>query len=177
MHIVLVGNTGSGKTTLAKALQERLDLPLVSSGEVARELSESDPTTNLALQQGAMAPEAAMRTAVRTRIEQADLKRGGWILDGFPRSTEQLICLMQWTVALPSFIYLEVDTWVCIERLLSRKRDHDNPDAIGRRLQHFEQHTQPMLTTLSEGGVLDVIQQADFRSVDEIVAKIESRQS
>lgn len=154
MHIVVTGNTGSGKTAVSKALAAEFEIPLVSSGDIAREMSQADVTTDLALQQGEMAPEAAMRVAVRARLEEADAKRGGWILEGFPRSTEQLICLMQWTAALPTFIHIDVATWTCIERLLARQRTHDNPDSIGRRLKHFENETVPMITILLEAGIL-----------------------
>lgn len=157
MHIVLIGNTGSGKTTLAKALTEELDLPLISSGRVARQLSESDPATDLALKQGAMAPEQSMRHAIRTELEAAEVQRGCWILDGFPRSVEQLVCLMQWTSGMPAFFYLDIEPWVCIERLAARQRVDDNPDSIARKFTSFEEKTMSMVAMLEGGGVLHTL--------------------
>lgn len=154
MHIVLIGNTGSGKSTLARLLHDRFDLPVISSGEIARELSESDPATDLALKQGSMAPEQAMRSMVRSRIEAADLERGGWILDGFPRTVEQLICLSYWSAAMPTYFYLDVPVWTCLERLVARRRPDDNPDAIARKLESFDLKTHPMLSILDDGGLL-----------------------
>lgn len=157
MNVVLVGNTGSGKTTVSRALTEHVALPLISSGAIAREMSESDAATDLALKAGNMAPEAAMRVAVRRQIEATELQHGGWILDGFPRTVAQLICLMQWTTALPLFVNLEVETWVCVERLTARARADDNPDAIARKLVSYQENTQPMLNILEDGGILHTV--------------------
>lgn len=154
MHVCLIGNVGSGKSTLAEQLAESLNMPLVSSAQIAYELASGDPTTRLALKQGAMAPEHSMRSAIKAALEAAEIQHGGWILDGFPRSIEQLVCLMQWSSALPVFVYLELDSWTCMERMVMRARDDDNPDAIARRLHYFETHVQPMLSVLEDGGVL-----------------------
>lgn len=171
MHVVLVGNTGSGKTTVAKLLESRLNVPRVSSGDIARYLAEFDPSTKLALDAGAMAPEKAMQLQIRQRIEAADVQHGGWVLEGFPRMIEQLICLMQWTSALPHFVYLDVPAWVAIERLTARGRPDDNPHSIAEKLKSFDENTQPMLQILEDGGVLHHIG-VDGRPPDEIVDEI-----
>lgn len=157
VNIVLIGRTGSGKSTLGGELERDLSLPHIASGEIARELGLTDPSTSLALQQGAMAPEASMRARIRQEIESAELSAGGWILDGFPRMTEQVICLMQWTTQLPLFVYLDLEPWLCIERLTARGRPDDNPDSIARKLASFSEKTQPMLELLEGGGVLHTI--------------------
>lgn len=157
MHLVLSGNTGSGKSTLAAELGARLKLPVISSGSVARELAKSDAATDLALRLGAMAPEQAMRAEIRAKIEAADVQRGGWILDGFPRSVEQLICLLQWSAAMPCFVHIELNEWTCIERLISREREFDNPDAIVRRMESYRAQTTRMVDVLHSGGVLTFV--------------------
>lgn len=172
MHYVLIGPTGSGKSVVAAVLSAYTQLPVIASGDIARDLSDNDPSTRQALHQGAMAPEAAMRAAVQTHIENADQTYGGWILDGFPRSIEQLICLSQWSSAMPSYVLLEVEPWVCVERLIARERADDNPDAIARRLESFETKTQPMLSMLDGGGVLHVVHNASAKPTDVIVREI-----
>jgi adenylate kinase len=154
MHIVLLGMTGSGKTTVASMLSERLNVPRVSSGDIARSLAQEDPHTYVALEKGKMAPEAAMRHAIRVALEEADIGTGGWILEGFPRSIAQLVCLMDWTSALPCFVHVDASEWSVIERLTSRRRDDDTPDAIERRMTDFRQNVAPVLTALGGGGVL-----------------------
>lgn len=154
MNIVLIGRTGSGKTTVAASLTEHLNVPYISSGDIARDMARGDPATDMALRQGAHAPEEAMRSAVRDALEQGDAQHGGWILEGFPRMVAQLVCIMQWTVSLPTFVYLDTPEWVCIERLTARKRPDDNADSIARKLQSFKENTLPVVDVLEEGGVL-----------------------
>jgi adenylate kinase len=154
MHICLLGMTGSGKTTVASLLAERLNVPAISSGDIARGLAHDDPHTFIALEKGKMAPENAMRAAVRQRLEESDVRSGGWVLEGFPRSVAQLVCLMDWTAALPVFVHIDVTEWAVIERLTSRRRDDDTPDAIERRIADFHANVVPVLAVLESGGVL-----------------------
>lgn len=158
MHLVLLGLSGSGKTTVGRLLSKELGVPLLSSGDVARELARNDPTTRLALEKGALAPEQTMRARIQQLVEAADAEHGGWVLDGFPRSVEQLVCLMQWTAALPDFAYLDVPLWTCLERLVGRKREHDTPEAIARRFAQWDQDTHQVVSLLDEGGVLQTFQ-------------------
>lgn len=154
MHIVILGATGSGKTTLARSLASELGIQLISSGAIARDLSMRDTATDLALKQGALAPEHAMRTAIRHELEKADATHNSWVLDGFPRSVEQLVCLTQWTRAMPVYLNMNCKTWTLIERLAERGRYDDNPDAVGRKLQSYLEDTIPAIEILREAGVL-----------------------
>lgn len=166
-NIVIIGKTGSGKTTVGKQLAQKLDLPHLSSGDIARDMARDDPSTKQALDHGLMAPEAAMRAAIKQELEKAVQTKGGFILDGFPRTVGQLICVLKWIGADVEFFHLQIDDIDAILRLLSRNREDDNPDAIARKLENFETETQPLiriaqpieifaLTTVSE--IVDTIQ-------------------
>jgi adenylate kinase len=113
-----------------------------------------------------------MRHAVRSELESMDMQRGGWILEGFPRDTAQLIALMTWTAALPTFVYLQAEPWGIIERLLGRQRADDTPDAIARRFADFEAKTQPVLEILEGGGVLHTIPDVDQLAATVVVQKV-----
>lgn len=173
IHIVLMGVSGAGKTTVARLLSEHYRVPHVGSGDIARALADHDPHTYVALEKGQMAPEEAMRAEVRQALERADLEDGGWILEGFPRDMAQLVCLMDWTVALPAFVHLDAKAWTVIERLTSRRRDDDTPDAIARRLVDFEQNVRPVLDVLAAGGVLKTAQVESFPNPDALARYIE----
>ncbi|MBV9925854.1 MAG: adenylate kinase [Acidobacteria bacterium] len=90
--IVLMGAPGAGKGTQARLLQERLRLPQISTGDMFRALMKTE--TPLAeelrplLTLGRLVPDELTIRVVRERTAQADC-RGGYILDGFPRTTAQ----------------------------------------------------------------------------------------
>ena len=94
--IVLMGAPGAGKGTQARLLQERLHLPQISTGDMFRALKEQN--TPLAeevralMQAGKLVPDDVTIRVVRERTSRDDAK-GGYILDGFPRTPAQATML------------------------------------------------------------------------------------
>lgn len=94
--IVLMGAPGAGKGTQARLLQERLHLPQISTGDMFRALKEQN--TPLAeevralMQAGKLVPDDVTIRVVRERTARDDC-RGGYILDGFPRTPAQATML------------------------------------------------------------------------------------
>jgi adenylate kinase len=90
--IVLIGPPGSGKGTQARLLQERMGLPQISTGDMFRALLKTEsPLANELrpiLASGTLVPDELTTRIVRERTAQAD-SRGGYVLDGFPRTTVQ----------------------------------------------------------------------------------------
>jgi adenylate kinase len=91
-----MGAPGAGKGTQARLLQERLNLPQISTGDMFRALKEAQ--TPLAaevralMQAGQLVPDDLTIRVVRDRTSQNDCK-GGYILDGFPRTPAQAAML------------------------------------------------------------------------------------
>ena len=96
--IVLMGAPGAGKGTQARLLQERLQLPQISTGDMFRALKEQN--TPLAaevraiMQAGTLVPDDVTIQAVRERTSRDDCNRG-YVLDGFPRTPAQALMLDQ----------------------------------------------------------------------------------
>src|SRR3712207_1520106 len=90
--VVLMGPPGSGKGTQARLLQERLGLPQVSTGDMFRAMKEAQ--TPLAervraiLAAGTLVPDELTTQMVEERTSRRDC-RGGYVLDGYPRTTGQ----------------------------------------------------------------------------------------
>lgn len=94
--IVLMGAPGAGKGTQARLLQERLNLPQISTGDIFRALKTAH--TPLAqevreiMERGQLVPDDLTIRVVKERTSQEDA-RHGYILDGFPRTPEQAASL------------------------------------------------------------------------------------
>ena len=94
--IVLMGAPGAGKGTQARLLQERLNLPQISTGDLFRALKVVQ--TPLAqevraiMEKGQLVPDEVTIALVRERTSQPDC-RNGYILDGYPRTTAQAASL------------------------------------------------------------------------------------
>ena len=100
--VLLIGAPGAGKGTQARLLQERLDFPQISTGDIFRALSKSD--TPLARQMkeilaaGQLISDNLVVQVVEDRTSQDDCQNG-YILDGFPRTTVQAEKLEELAVA------------------------------------------------------------------------------
>ena len=84
--IVLMGAPGAGKGTQARLLQERMNLPQISTGDMLRALAAEDIHTTQA--SGRLISDDVVIGMVRKRTASEDCKKG-YVLDGFPRTTVQ----------------------------------------------------------------------------------------
>jgi adenylate kinase len=94
--IVLMGAPGAGKGTQARLLQERLNLPQISTGDIFRALKTAQTTlaheVREIMKRGQLVPDDLTIQLVKERTAQDDA-RNGYILDGFPRTPAQAASL------------------------------------------------------------------------------------
>ncbi len=92
--LVLLGPPGSGKGTQAVKIGRKLNLPVISTGNLLRQ--ETDKKTAIGkkveekLNNGDFVSDDLINAMVKKRLLQSDV-RGGFVLDGYPRNKEQLI--------------------------------------------------------------------------------------
>src|SRR5918998_2902038 len=90
--VVIMGAPGAGKGTQARLVQERLGLPQISTGDIFRAMKQAQ--TPLAeevraiMAAGTLVPDEVTVRVVEERTARDDC-RGGYILDGFPRTPAQ----------------------------------------------------------------------------------------
>jgi len=89
---VLLGAPGAGKGTQAPLLAERLDVPVLASGDLLRAEvatgSELGREVDGIMRSGELVPDELMARLFLARLDQPDAA-GGAILDGFPRTRRQ----------------------------------------------------------------------------------------
>jgi adenylate kinase len=92
MRIVMIGPPGAGKGTQAKLLQERFQIPQISTGDMLREAERRDtPLGRVAahyMAAGRLVPDDVVIGIVDDRLRLADCTPG-FVLDGFPRTVGQ----------------------------------------------------------------------------------------
>jgi adenylate kinase len=126
--IVLMGAPGAGKGTQARLLQERLNLPQISTGDIFRALKTAQ--TALAqevreiMERGQLVPDDLTIQLVKERTSQDDA-RNGYILDGFPRTPEQAASLEKLAAEQGnSIIAILIDVpQECLEKRMTGRRN------------------------------------------------------
>jgi adenylate kinase len=92
VRMILMGPPGAGKGTQAKVLQERFDVPHVSSGDLLRSAVQCKTALGMQakrfMDRGELVPDDVLMGTIEERLRRSDCARG-FILDGFPRTVAQ----------------------------------------------------------------------------------------
>lgn len=90
--VLLLGAPGVGKGTQAKRLMDEFGIPQISTGDLLREHRRNHTELGLVaddlMSQGKLVPDDLVNDMVADRLTQPDT-RGGYILDGYPRTLNQ----------------------------------------------------------------------------------------
>lgn len=90
--MILMGPPGAGKGTQAKLLQERFDVPHISSGDLLRSAVKRKTAMGRQakrfMDRGELVPDDILLGAIDERLKRNDVAKG-FILDGFPRTVVQ----------------------------------------------------------------------------------------
>jgi len=172
---VILGGSGSGKSTQAQRLCKFFDIPLISTGEILREaISGSKFLPNLQwpqtdsrnylsvytslnelgyharpyLEKGELVPDEMIIELIQIRLRQPDINCA-WVLEGYPRTAfqaEELDFLLDdLGQKLDWAIYLQVPEAVMVSRSLGRSLPDDQPEIVQRRVELFYDRTIPIL--------------------------------
>ena len=128
MRLILLGPPGSGKGTQANLLQEKFDIPKISTGDILRAAVEDDSALGKRakkfMDKGELVPDEVVIGLIKERIVEPDCQEG-YILDGFPRTIVQAEKLGETLTALDqdldSAVDLEVDPEELLVRLTGRR--------------------------------------------------------
>jgi adenylate kinase len=92
LNLIMLGPPGAGKGTQAERFARGRGLPRVSTGDILRDAVHEGTgiggRVKEIMARGDLVSDEVMIPVVRERLEQADA-RGGFVLDGFPRTVHQ----------------------------------------------------------------------------------------
>jgi adenylate kinase len=92
VRVVLLGPPGAGKGTQAQIIAERLGVPAISTGDIFRAnvsgKTELGQKAKVFMDAGDLVPDEITVAMVKDRLTEPDAK-GGFLLDGFPRTIGQ----------------------------------------------------------------------------------------
>lgn len=160
MRAVLLGPPGAGKGTQASLIQERVDVPHISTGDLLRRaVAEQTPLGVRAkefMDRGELVPDDLVIGLIEERLTK---ERGrGFLLDGFPRNVAQaetLDRLLQTQgLELEHVISLSVPREELVQRMLGRGRSDDNEETIRSRLIVYEEETAPLCDFYRKRSIL-----------------------
>jgi adenylate kinase len=162
MRLLLIGAPGAGKGTQATRLAEHFGIAHISSGDLLRGHVGDETSLGKQVQQyvslGDLVPDQIVLDMLRKPIVEASA-RGGYVLDGFPRTVEQAEIAYETArelgVAVQVAAYLDVPREELVRRLLARRRGGDDTQAvIEHRLEVYESRTRPMVAYYAAREVL-----------------------
>lgn len=182
MRIVLLGPPGAGKGTQAVLLAKAADIPHISTGEMMRAAIAKGSPLGLKVKgfmdRGELVPDSVVIDIIRDRLSQTDCAKG-FLLDGFPRTVDQVKSLDQLLKSLNKelthIVEIKVADQILIERIKKRGaegsgRSDDTGEVAAKRLQVYWAQTAPVAAYYREQGRLTEVD--GLGSIEEVKARL-----
>lgn len=182
-RLLLIGPPGAGKGTQALELSQAFGIPAVSTGDIFRENVRNETPLGLKaksfMDAGNNVPDSLTNDLITDRLAGEDCSRG-FLLDGYPRTTDQVRHLDDFLAthdsALNVVVQLLAEPDVVVERLRKRALDQgrtDDDEAVVRhRLQVYSDQTAPLIDVYTDRGLVVAID--GIGDITEVTGRITS---
>lgn len=181
MRLILLGPPGAGKGTQAARVSAAHGVPAVSTGDIFRANIKNETALGLQVKEitasGGYVPDEVTNAIVRDRLAEPDAA-GGFLLDGYPRTTGQVealdAMLAETGHALDAVVELTVDTDEVVRRLLVRAKEQgradDTEEVVRERMRIYAEETAPLAAVYRERGLLSQVD--GMGTVDEVTSRL-----
>jgi len=180
--LVIMGAPYSGKGTQCEVLKEILGFKHISTGDRIRlekqQQTEIGKTMKAYEEKGKLVPDAIMENLIRIIIDE-NIHEKGVILDGYPRTKNQVDTLLQLFQEKGEKISKVINIEVPKEELLARakkraetsdRKDDKDSKTHYSRIEVFETETKPAIEYMK--SLLSVVSIDGLGSIEEITSKI-----
>lgn len=124
MNILFLGAPGAGKGTQAALMSKKLGVPIISMGDMLRDMLAEDENLKKQVEpymvSGELVPDSIVGGILKRRIARPDCV-GGFILDGYPRNIEQAKHLDDIEVYIDRVVVIQVSKEELVSRLVGRR--------------------------------------------------------
>jgi len=181
VRLLIVGPPGAGKGTQSARISQRFGVPTISTGDIFRSnIANGTPLgkqVKAIVDAGDYVPDDLTNALVADRLGETDAD-GGFLLDGYPRTPEQVEyldgLLAERGHSLDAVVQLIADQDEVVRRLRQRAveqgRTDDTEEAIRHRQEVYQRETAPLLDMFRERGLL--IEIDGLGPVDEVAERI-----
>ncbi len=165
MRLLLLAPPGAGKGTQGERLAALYGVRHIAAGDLLRAEAQAGGPLGREIAacqaRGDLVPDQVVLDVLTPVVVEA-AARGGYILDGFPRTLAQATAAAELAarlgVTLQAAVYLYAPDEVLTRRLLDRasqgNRTDDRADVIRHRLEVFAATTGPLVPYYKERGIL-----------------------
>lgn len=180
-RLLIVGPPGAGKGTQAKRISTAYGIPIISTGDIFRSNIANETELGLKVRAivnaGDYVPDELTNALVHDRLSKADAA-DGFLLDGYPRTTDQVryldALLAAQNAQVDAVVRLVADRDAIVDRLRKRAiaegRLDDSEEAIRHRQDVYLRETEPLIAVYRDRGLL--IEVDGLGSVDDVADRI-----
>lgn len=180
-RLLLIGPPGAGKGTQAALLSQHFGIPAISTGDIFRYNVKNQTPLGVEakgfMDRGEYVPDSLTNALVRDRLSHDDAL-GGFLLDGYPRTIDQVheldSILSDSGKRLDVVVQLTADTDELVRRLAHRAsvegRADDTPEVIRRRLEVYDSQTAPLIDVYAARGLVAMID--GLGEISDVTARI-----
>jgi len=181
-RLLIVGPPGAGKGTQAARITSTYGIPDISTGDIFRANIKNETPLGVQVKAivdaGDYVPDSLTNELVTNRLEEEDAQKG-FLLDGYPRTLEQVHYLDQLLASkgqkLDGVVQLVADQDEIVARLTKRAEEQgradDSEEAIRHRQQVYLRETSPLIAVYRDRGLL--VEVDGLGGVDEVAGRIQ----